>query len=263
MTADFDHGAEASQPPLVLVHGNPESSAIWGPVLEILDRDDVYTLSPPGFGAPLPAKFEATVSGYRAWLIARLEEFKRPVDLMGHDWGGAHVVQVAMNRPDLIRSWASDVMYLFFPDYVWHPRAQVWQKEGDGEASVAEMFGGTFDQRMTVVNGLGITGPIAERLAAGFDAELGRALLSLLRSAVQPVMAEAGKGLTKARQRPGLALIPTDNPNASVEWHRWAAEQAGAEIAVLEGVGHFWPEQDPRPAVEALTHFWAALPSHI
>jgi pimeloyl-ACP methyl ester carboxylesterase len=121
------------------------------------------------------------------------------VDLVGHDWGGAHVVQVAMNRPDLIRSWASDVKHLFAPDYVWHPRAQVWQKEGDGEASVAKMFGGTFDQRMAVVaNGFGITGPVAERLAAGFDAELGRALLSLLRSAVQPVMAEAGRGLAGA-----------------------------------------------------------------
>jgi len=97
------------------------------------------------------------------------------VDLVGQDWGGAHVVQVAMNRPDLIRSWASDVMHLFAPDYMWHPRAQVWQKEGDGEASVAKMSGGTFDQRMAVVaNGFGITGPVAERLAAGFDAELGR-----------------------------------------------------------------------------------------
>jgi len=261
MTADLGNGATASQPPLVLVYGNPENAAIWGPVLEKLDRDDVFTLSPPGFGVPLPPKFEATVFGYRDWLISRLEEFKRPVDLVGHDWGGAHVVQVAMNRPDLIRSWASDVMHLFAPDYVWHPRAQVWQKEGDGEASVAKMFGGTFEQRMAVVSGLGITGPVAERLAAGFNAELGRAVLSLLRSAVQPVMAEAGKGLARARQRPGLALIPTDNPNAPVEWHRGPAEQAGAEIAVLEGVRHFWPEHDPRPAVEALTRFWAGVSS--
>lgn len=261
MTADLDNGTAASPPPLVLVHGNPENAAIWRPVLEILNRDDVFTLSPPGFGVPLPAKFEATVSGYRNWLIARLEEFKRPVDLVGHDWGSAHIVQVAMNRPDLIRSWASDVMYLFAPDYVWHPMAQVWQQEGAGEASVAEMFGGTFEQRMAVVHGLGITGPVAERLAAGFDAELGRALLSLLRSARQPVMAKAGQGLARARQRPGLALIPTRNPNATVEWHRWAAGQAGAEIAVLQGVGHFWPEQDPRPAVQALTRFWAGLSS--
>lgn len=124
------------------------------------------------------------------------------------------------------------------------------------------MFGGTFDQRMAVVaNGFGITGPVAERLAAGFDAELGRALLSLLRSAVQPVMVEAGRGLAGARRRPGLALIPTDNPNAPVKWHRGPAEEAGAEIAVLEGAGHFWPEQDPSPAVEALTRFWAGLPS--
>jgi hypothetical protein len=113
-----------------------------------------------------------------------------------------------MNRPDLIRSWASDVMHLFAPDYVWHPRAQVWQKEGDDEALVTEMFGGTFDQQMAVVNGLGITGPVAERLAAGFDAELGRAALSLLRSAVQPVMAEAGRGLAGAISAPACSAGP-------------------------------------------------------
>jgi hypothetical protein len=47
-----------------------------------------------------------------------------------------------------------------------------------------------------------------------------------------------------------------------MEWHRWSAEQAGAEIALLEGALHFWPEQpDTRPAVEALTRFWARLSS--
>jgi pimeloyl-ACP methyl ester carboxylesterase len=52
MTADLGSGTAASRPPLVLVHGNPENAAIWGPVLEMLGRDDVFTLSPPGFGAP-------------------------------------------------------------------------------------------------------------------------------------------------------------------------------------------------------------------
>jgi pimeloyl-ACP methyl ester carboxylesterase len=39
---------------VVLVHGNPETDAIWGPLVDALGRDDVVLLSPPGFGAPLP-----------------------------------------------------------------------------------------------------------------------------------------------------------------------------------------------------------------
>ena len=39
---------------VVLVHGNPETEAVWGPLVDALGRQDVVRLSPPGFGAPLP-----------------------------------------------------------------------------------------------------------------------------------------------------------------------------------------------------------------
>ena len=45
MTAGFDSGAAVSRRPLVLVHGNPENAAIWGPVLEVLDRDGQFLTS--------------------------------------------------------------------------------------------------------------------------------------------------------------------------------------------------------------------------
>ena len=31
---------------VVLVHGNPETDAIWGPLVDALGRDDVVRLSP-------------------------------------------------------------------------------------------------------------------------------------------------------------------------------------------------------------------------
>ena len=67
--------------PALFVHGNPESSAVWGPLLGELDREDAVCLSPPGSGAPLPRGFEPTMTAYRDWLIARLEAFRHPVDL--------------------------------------------------------------------------------------------------------------------------------------------------------------------------------------
>jgi pimeloyl-ACP methyl ester carboxylesterase len=252
-----------SRTPLVLVHGNPESAVVWGPLIGELGRADAVTLSPPGFGVPAPRGFDPSPTAYRDWLAAQLEQFCAPVDLVGHDWGGIHVAAVAMSRPDLVRSWASDALGVFAPDYVWHPLAQVWQQEGAGEASVRELWGGDREQRLAVASGLGMTGGMAERVAAGMDPEMGSAVLRLLRSARQPVMADAGRLLSDAAQRPGLALIAVDDlerASGTLAQHEWAAQRAGARMAHLAGVGHWWPEETPAPVAQALTDFWAGLP---
>jgi pimeloyl-ACP methyl ester carboxylesterase len=252
-----------SRTPLVLVHGNPESAVIWGPLIAELGRADAVALSPPGFGVPAPRGFEPSTTAYRDWLASQLELFRAPVDLVGHDWGGIHVAALAMSRPDLIRSWASDALGVFAPDYAWHARAQVWQQEGPGEASVREIWGGDLEQRLAVTSALGMTGRMAERVAAGMDPEMGQAVLKLLRSAKQPVMSEAGQLLQSAAQRPGLALIALDDfgrASGTLEQHEWAAQRSGAKMAHLAGLGHWWPEETPAPVAEALTTFWADLP---
>ena len=251
-----------SRTPLILVHGNPETAAVWGPFIGELDRADAIVLSPPGFGVPATRGFDSSTTAYRDWLASQLELFSAPVDLVGHDWGGIHVAALAMSRPDLIRSWASDALGVFAPDYAWHSRAQVWQQEGPGEASVQELWGGDLAQRLAVASGLGMTGRMAERVAAGMDPEMGRAVLKLLRSARQPAMSEAGRLLPAAAQRPGLALIAVDDvgrASGTLAQHEWAARQSGARVARLEGVGHWWPQETPAPVAAALTDFWAGL----
>ena len=60
----------------VFVHGNPEVDAIWSLLVdELRDRgiDDIVLLSPPGFGAPVPAGWAGDVAAYRAWLVGELE----------------------------------------------------------------------------------------------------------------------------------------------------------------------------------------------
>ena len=245
---------------IVLVHGNPETDAIWGPLIQALERDDVVRLSPPGFGTSLPDGFAATYLAYRDWLEDELEVIDEPVDLVGHDWGGGHVVNVVMHRPELVRSWASDVIGLFDPDYVWHELAQVWQTPVEGERLVETLMGGTVADRAARLVEYDIPVDIAASIAPFQGPEMGQAILSVYRSARQPAMAEAGRLLENASARPGLSLLPTeDSYVGSDEIRRRAAERAGARTEVLDGLGHWWMLQDPARGAAALTRFWASI----
>jgi pimeloyl-ACP methyl ester carboxylesterase len=245
---------------VVLVHGNPETAAIWGPLVDVLGREDVVRLSPPGFGAPLPDDFPATYLAYRDWLEAELEAIGEPVDLVGHDWGGGHVVNVAMHRPELVRSWASDIVGVFDADYVWHDLAQVWQTAGDGEESVDTLLGGSFEERAALWASLGVPSDIADSWAQAQGPEMGRAILLLYRSARQPAIAEAGHALENAAARPGLSILATEDTYVgSAEIRRRAAGRAGARTEVLDGLGHWWMFEDPARSAAALTRFWATL----
>lgn len=244
----------------VFVHGNPETAAIWRPLLAELGDAGATTLSPPGFGAPVPDGFGATSDDYVAWLASALEDLSTPIDLVGHDWGGGHVMRVAIERPNLIRSWTMDIAGCFAPDYVWHDMAQVWQTPGAGEEAVARMAAAPAADRAALFESLGMSPDIARDVAEASDDAMGRCILSLYRSASQPVMARLGEDLSAARARPGLVIIPTEDQYTGGEARaRWGAGQAGAKVAVLEGLGHWWMIQDPAGGAAALREFWGSL----
>ena len=244
---------------VVLVHGNPETDAVWGPLLAELNRDDVVRLSPPGFGAPVPDGWGATVEEYRVWLVGELERFGEPVDLVGHDWGGGHVVNVAMTRPDLLRSWCSDVLGIYEPDYVWHEMAQVWQTPGAGEQAAAGMVHDPGARAAGLV-ARGVTPEVAEEFARSWTDDMVRCVLALYRDAAQPALARLGEQLPAAAARPGLAIQATgDHFVGTEEMRRRGAERAGARVAVLDGVGHWWMLQDPARGAAVLAEFWASV----
>jgi len=247
----------------VFVHGNPETTAVWEPLLaELADtRSDLVCLSPPGFGAPLPAGFGATHADYRDWLVEELTAFDEPVDLVGHDVGGGHVVNVVLSRPDLVRSWVSDVLGIYDPGYEWHELARRWQTPGVGEADVAARFGGTPEERAAVLVERGMSPPVAARIAAGQGEDMGRAVLTLYRTAAAAGRPGLGWELERAAARPGLAILATaDHAVGTDEQRRRAASRAGAQVAVLEGLGHWWMTEDPARGAVVLTDFWATVP---
>ncbi|WP_059017193.1 alpha/beta hydrolase [Mycobacterium sp. M26] len=245
---------------IVLVHGNPETEALWDPLVDALGRDDVVRLSPPGFGVALPDGFPATYLAYRDWLIEELEGIVGPIDLVGHDFGGVHVMNAVMHRPELVRSWATDIIGIFDPDYVWHDLAQVWQTPEAGEQMIEAFLGGTPEERAALYAEAGMSTEVATKIAEGQGPDMGRAILLLYRSAAQPAMADAGRDLEKAAARPGLSILAAEDTYVGTEEiRRRAADRAGARTVVLDGLGHWWMVEDPAQGAAVLTEFWADL----
>jgi pimeloyl-ACP methyl ester carboxylesterase len=246
---------------IVLVHGNPETDAIWRPMLEQLGRDDVICLSPPGFGAPVPDRFGASWIEYRDWLIGELEEIGHPVHLVGHDLGGGHVVNVAMVRPDLVLSWAIDILGMCDPEYVWHDLAQQWRTIDVGEESIQQWLGGTEDERVQVNLALGIPEDVARDLVGAQNQTMLRSVLAVYRSWPEAILREVGANLPDLSAIPGLVVIAAGDPFVGTdEMRRRAAERAGARTVDLPH-GHWWMLDNPTLAAETLSDFWSSLPS--
>jgi pimeloyl-ACP methyl ester carboxylesterase len=245
---------------IVLVHGNPETEAIWDDLVPHLRSDDVVRLSPPGFGSVIPSGFDCSTDAYLEWLASELTKLRQPIDLVGHDWGGGHVMRIAMEHPGLIRSWTSDILGCFDADYVWHDMARAWQTADIGEQAVERMLSLPAEARAQRYESLGMTLAIAQKVAAGADRDMGRAILALYRSAAQPVMRDLGVGLPRAVATPGLAVIATQDPYCGGETlARRCAERTEAKVAVLNGAGHWWMCQQPKQGADAINAFLANL----
>jgi pimeloyl-ACP methyl ester carboxylesterase len=247
----------------VLVHGNPETPAVWDQIRHELHRDDVLAVHLPGFGTPCPPGFDATKESYVSWLVRSIEPLAStagPVDLVGHDWGGALVLRVASTHPHLLRSWVTDVAGLFDANYEWHGFAQVWQTPGAGERDVEATLARPRDVHVELLVGGGVTRREAEIFADAYDAEMARCILALYRSAAQPAMRAWGREVTGAAACPGLVIAPADDPfTGGVDAARRVADSAGARVELLDHLGHWWMLQDAPRGASVLRHFWASV----
>jgi pimeloyl-ACP methyl ester carboxylesterase len=250
----------------VFVHGNPEVDALWGPLVDELRArgvDDIVLLSPPGFGAPVPDGWDATLRSYVGWLVGALEsvtaESGAVVDIVGHDLGAGFVYGLLAERPGLIRSYAADVAGLIHEDYVWHDAAQAWQTPDVGEQFIDGMVSAPLEDRTALFTGMGVAPEIAGALAAGVDEQMGRCILAFYRDAAQPAVSELGARVFAADRPPGLVINATADAYVSTELGSEVAARLGARELRLEGLGHWWMTEDPGSAADGLVEFWSGL----
>jgi hypothetical protein len=116
-----------------------------------------------------------------------------------------------------------------------------------GLASDEEQVGATFAH-------YGVPHEHGRALRRGWDRTMWDCALTLYRSSVD-IHREWGPDLDAARGRPGLAVI-TDEQFTHLGWSQRSARRAGAQVARLEGLDHWWLVQDPQRAARALAEFW-------
>ena len=246
---------------LVLVHGVPETPALWDPLRSALDRTDVVTPQLPGFGCARPSGFGATKEEYVDWLVGELEPLVAsdgPIDLVGHDWGGGFTVRLVSTRPDLVRSWVTDAAGIGDVTFEWHDFAKIWQTPGAGEEFFEQQLAAPRDESSgAVFEAFGVPHDRAVELASWTDREMADSILALYRSAVD-VGKEWGPDF-KDIPKPGLVVIPSEDPFLNDEGARAGARNAGATVAELAGLGRWWMLQDPVRGAAELQKFWSSL----
>lgn len=93
--------------PALLVHGLGGSSLNWTDLAQQLsDELDVHALDLPGFGRSHPNRSrDYSVRAHADAVIGYIETSQRgPVHLIGNSMGGATALEVAVRRPDLVRT---------------------------------------------------------------------------------------------------------------------------------------------------------------
>ncbi len=237
--------------PAIFVHGVPDTYRVWDRVRRRLSGTDTAVLSLPGFDSPVPDGFTATKEDYADWIIAQLEQYPEPVDLVGHDWGCLLTVRVASLRPDLIRTWAAGSGPVS-RDYEWHEFAKIWQTSVAGEQWMNNLDPDEFSQQL---EGFGVPAELASEMTGRIDARMKDCILRLYRSAIQ-VGAEWEPGLANITA-PGLVFWGKLDPACPIEFADHLGKDAKAsQVLKLDG-GHWTPLQCPDKIAQALQEHWS------
>ncbi|WP_169712634.1 alpha/beta fold hydrolase [Henriciella aquimarina] len=240
----------------ILVHGVPDTPAMWGPLKATLGDLAAPVLTPalPGFSTDIPDGFSCTKDAYADWLVGYIETHRPEngqVDLVGHDWGALLVIRAAWLRPDLIRSWAV-ANALPDPDYKWHQTARIWQTPLLGELFMAL----TSQTRMaTALAEAGMPEALAREEATHWTPDMRKAILRLYRSA-RHVSREWTQDLDRLPDR-GLVFWGDDDPFVPVETAERFCRTTGAPLHRNANTGHWSVVERADAFARLLRDLWA------
>lgn len=246
--------AEAG-PPVVLVHGFPESSRMWQPVMESLAAAGRRALAPDLYCLgdsedPGPATFERNLEAFTRW---HAELGLGEVALVVHDWGGFIGLAWACEHPDSVAALVI-ANAGFFSDGRWHGMAKALRTE-QGEELVAALDRDGFEGLLRA-EGATFSDEDVDAYWKPFAHGRGReATLEFYRSMDFDKL-QRYDGKLAELGAPTLLLWGADDKFAPIGGaHRFQREIPGAELVAIEGAGHFVFETEPARCIGEIGAF--------
>jgi haloalkane dehalogenase len=248
-----DGGSAA--PPVVLVHGFPESSRMWVGAMEALAAEGRRCLAPDLYclgdsADPGPATFERNLEALTR-LHTQLDLGR--VALVVHDWGGFVGLAWACEHPDLVDALAiSDTG--FFHDGRWHGMAEAVRSDA-GEELVAALDRDGFVALLRTGRAR-FSDEDIDAYWRPFEEGRGRqATLEFYRSMDFEKLAPY-EGKLGALGVPTLLLWGAEDQFARLgSAKRFQREIPGSELVAIEGAGHFVFETEPGRCTGELVRF--------
>jgi haloalkane dehalogenase len=249
---------EESGDPVLLVHGFPESSRMWLPLMERLAAAGRRSVAPDLYclgdsDDPGPATFERN----RDALTELHEELDLGrVALVVHDWGGFVGLAWACEHPDLVSALViSDTG--FFSDGKWHGLAEL-MRSPQGEELVGALDRDGFAGLLRA-DGAQFSEEDVDAYWRPFAEGRGReATLEFYRSMDFEKLAPY-EGRLAELEVSALLLWGAEDKFAPLSGaRRFEREIPGARLAAFEGVGHFVFDQEPERAAREVVSFLEA-----
>ncbi len=244
-------------PTVVLVHGIPGSGRVWDPVaLRLAERHRVVVPDLLGFGESARPR-----ESDELWADAQADALASALDhlgieraaIIGHDFGGPIALKLVAAQPELVSHLVLAATNAFPDTPIPFPLSTVtWPVVG----SLAErvVFSGPA-LSMTLRTGVGRPRVQLEAEVYLGDGGQRRAIRTIFATALRELAeryAPIAEGLGSIAV-PTLVLWGDSDPFFAVEQgRRTAGGIPGARFVVLEGAGHFLPEERPQEVADAI-----------
>ncbi len=247
--AEFPYVAAGAGEPVLFVHGSLVDYRVWAGLWDDVARDHrIVAYTQRWFGTkdwPEDKSFSRDI--HTADLVALLKTWGEPMHLVGWSYGGAVVLDAASKVPELVSS-----IVVFEPTVT-----EIVAGNPEAEAAREEWFG-LWGETVAAVEAKDYEGSIREAAEAAFglgkggfstiDADLQTTMLEnahvqpldLFAAEPSPITCEALKKVTA----PTLLIVGSETARFwDLSARMLAACIPGAEVAVLDGVGHGGPVQ--------------------
>ena len=240
--------APGPDPPILWVHGVPDSADLWRPFLE---RAGGIAVDLPGFGeSGKPAEWPYGVAGYERFLHGFLDALGIDrVRVVAHDWGA-----VALTLGERVERLVALDVVPFLPGHRWHRFARMWRTPLAGELAMG------FTGRMTLRRAGGLAPEHAAAVMRHLDHGTQRAILKLYRGTSAADLAALAPRLAAVRA-PALVLWGERDAYLDPSWAGRIADALGgpAIAETVPGAGH-WPWLDAPTVLDRVAEFTLASP---